>query len=120
MTTELQFRLFGPLEVTAGERGVLDLGTRKQRALVAMLALEPGRVVSLDRLIEELWAGEPPAGATRTLQAYIAPLRKALEPERPGRPALGGRLLAAAAGLRRRGGGTAPSAAVRHLPVRTR
>ncbi|GAB3989045.1 hypothetical protein GCM10029978_113070 [Actinoallomurus acanthiterrae] len=85
MTTELQFRLFGPLEVTAGERGVLDLGTRKQRALVAMLALEPGRVVSLDRLIEELWAGEPPAGATRTLQAYIAPLRKTLEPERPPR-----------------------------------
>ncbi|MEV0387022.1 BTAD domain-containing putative transcriptional regulator [Nonomuraea sp. NPDC050643] len=85
MGAELEFRLFGPLEVTAGERGVLDLGTRKQRALVAMLALEPGRVVSLDRLIEELWAGEPPAGATRTLQAYIAPLRKTLEPGRPPR-----------------------------------
>jgi DNA-binding SARP family transcriptional activator len=50
-----------------------------------MLALEPGRVVPLDRLIEELWAGEPPAGATRTLQAYIAHLRKILEPERPPR-----------------------------------
>ncbi|MGW7481748.1 BTAD domain-containing putative transcriptional regulator [Nonomuraea muscovyensis] len=81
----LEFRLFGPLEVTAGERGVLDLGTRKQRALVVMLALEPGRVVSLDRLIEELWAGEPPAGATRTLQAYIAHLRRILEPGRPPR-----------------------------------
>ena len=81
----LEFRLFGPLEVIDGQRGVLDLGTRKQRALVAMLALEPGRVVSLDRLIEELWAGEPPAGATRTLQAYIAHLRKILEPGRPPR-----------------------------------
>ncbi|WP_346101782.1 BTAD domain-containing putative transcriptional regulator, partial [Nonomuraea maheshkhaliensis] len=85
MGAELEFRLFGPLEVTAGGRGVLDLGTRKQRALVAMLALEPGRVVSLDRLIGQLWAEEPPAGATRTLQAYIAPLRRALEPERPPR-----------------------------------
>ncbi|MEU4538742.1 BTAD domain-containing putative transcriptional regulator [Streptosporangium sp. NPDC023825] len=82
MPTSLTFRLFGPLEV-AGETGApLDLGTRKQRALVAMLALEPGRVVSLDRLIDELWAGEPPSGATRTLQAYIAHLRKVLEPGR--------------------------------------
>ncbi|MFI7466019.1 BTAD domain-containing putative transcriptional regulator [Nonomuraea sp. NPDC049646] len=80
----LEIRLFGPLEVT-GEQGVLDLGTRKQRALVTMLALEPGRVVSLDRLIDELWAGEPPAGATRTLQAYIAHLRRVLEPDRPPR-----------------------------------
>ncbi|MFI7439381.1 BTAD domain-containing putative transcriptional regulator [Nonomuraea indica] len=82
MGAALEFRLFGPLEVAAGGRGALDLGTRKQRALVAMLALEPGRVVSLDRLIGQLWADEPPAGATRTLQAYIAPLRRALEPER--------------------------------------
>ncbi|MFB9208061.1 BTAD domain-containing putative transcriptional regulator [Nonomuraea spiralis] len=83
--TGLEFRLFGPLEVTGGGQGALDLGTRKQRALVAMLALEPGRVVSLDRLIDELWAGEPPAGATRTLQAYIAHLRRVLEPDRPPR-----------------------------------
>ncbi|MFG2019382.1 BTAD domain-containing putative transcriptional regulator [Actinomadura geliboluensis] len=81
----LEIRLFGPLAVADGERGVLDLGTRKQRALVAMLALEPGRVVSLDRLIDELWAGEPPAGATPTLRAYIAHLRKVLEPDRPPR-----------------------------------
>ncbi|XRQ10805.1 BTAD domain-containing putative transcriptional regulator [Actinomadura welshii] len=82
MATEPAFRLFGPLEVADGSGRVLDLGTRKQRALLAMLALEPGRVVSLDRLIDELWAGEPPARATRTLQAYIAHLRRALEPER--------------------------------------
>jgi DNA-binding SARP family transcriptional activator/type II secretory pathway predicted ATPase ExeA len=81
----LTFRLFGSLEVADGSGRVLDLGTRKQRALTAMLALEPGRVVSLDRLIDELWAGEPPAQATRTLQAYIAHLRKVLEPDRPPR-----------------------------------
>ncbi|GAA4193115.1 hypothetical protein GCM10022252_35630 [Streptosporangium oxazolinicum] len=80
--TSLTFRLFGPLEVTDQAGHSLDLGTRKQRALVAMLALEPGRVVSLDRLIDELWAGEPPSGATRTLQSYIAHLRRVLEPGR--------------------------------------
>ncbi|MGI5168827.1 BTAD domain-containing putative transcriptional regulator [Spirillospora sp. CA-253888] len=82
MAAELTFRLFGPLEVADASGRVLDLGVRKQRALTAMLATEPGRVVSLDRLVEELWSGEPPAGATRTLQAYIAHLRKVLEPDR--------------------------------------
>ncbi|GAA2596399.1 BTAD domain-containing putative transcriptional regulator [Actinomadura fulvescens] len=82
MSAGLSIGLFGPLEVIDGSGTRLDLGTRKQRALVAMLALEPGRVVSLDRLVQELWAGEPPAGAIRTLQAYIAHLRKVLEPDR--------------------------------------
>lgn len=82
MQADQSLRLFGAIEVTDGAGRVLDLGTRKQRALLAMLALEPGRVVSLDRLIDELWAGEPPAQATRTLQAYVAHLRKVLEPDR--------------------------------------
>ncbi|MEU3100869.1 BTAD domain-containing putative transcriptional regulator [Streptomyces griseoflavus] len=85
MSENLAFRLFGAVEVEDEAGGTLDLGTRKQRALTAMLALEPGRVVSLDRLIDELWSGEPPARATRTLQAYVAHLRKVLEPGRPPR-----------------------------------
>ena len=47
-----------------------------------MLLLEPGRVVSVDRLIDQLWHGEPPAAATSTLQAYVSNLRRALEPNR--------------------------------------
>src|SRR5690606_33751949 len=56
-----------------------------------MLALSPGRPVSLDRLVEELWAGEAPAKATATLQAYISHLRRVLEPGR--RPRTPPRLL---------------------------
>jgi DNA-binding SARP family transcriptional activator len=78
----VEFRLFGPLEVDDGDGNRLDLGTRKQRAVLARLALEPGRVVPLDRLIEELWAGEAPAKATATLQAYVSHLRRVLEPDR--------------------------------------
>ncbi|MBE1585461.1 BTAD domain-containing putative transcriptional regulator [Nonomuraea angiospora] len=78
----MEFRLFGPLEVDDGDGNRLDLGTRKQRAVLARLALEPGRVVPLDRLIEELWAGEAPAKATATLQAYVSHLRRVLEPGR--------------------------------------
>ncbi|MGI5272625.1 BTAD domain-containing putative transcriptional regulator [Nonomuraea sp. CA-218870] len=87
----MNVRLLGPLEVvgSAGER--LDPGTRKQRAVLAMLALSPGRPVSLDRLVEELWAGEAPAKATATLQAYVSHLRRVLEPGR--RPRTPPRLL---------------------------
>ncbi|MDA0633073.1 winged helix-turn-helix domain-containing protein, partial [Nonomuraea sp. MCN248] len=87
----MDVRLLGPLEVvgSAGER--LDPGTRKQRAVLAMLALSPGRPVSLDRLVEELWAGEAPAKATATLQAYVSHLRRVLEPGR--RPRTPPRLL---------------------------
>lgn len=78
----MELRLFGPLEVYDADGVRLDPGTRKQRAVLAMLALRPGRAVSLDRLIEELWAGEAPAKVTATLQAYISHLRRVLEPDR--------------------------------------
>ena len=77
----LEFSLLGPLAV-ASERGALDLGAPKHRALLALLLLEPGRVVSVDRLIDQLWHGEPPAAATSTLQAYVSNLRRVLEPNR--------------------------------------
>ena len=43
-----------------------------------MLALQPGRVVSIDRLIEDLWSEDPPATAEHVLQVYVSNLRKAL------------------------------------------
>jgi DNA-binding SARP family transcriptional activator len=50
----MDFRILGPLEVSAnGER--LELGGPKQRALLAMLLLNAGEVVSSDRLVEALW-----------------------------------------------------------------
>ncbi|MFC0861290.1 BTAD domain-containing putative transcriptional regulator [Sphaerimonospora cavernae] len=78
----LFFRLFGHFEVVSGSGEQLDLGSRKQRAVLALLALEPGRTVSLDRLIDEIWAGEAPSSATGSLQAYISHLRRVLEPGR--------------------------------------
>ncbi|WP_433611033.1 BTAD domain-containing putative transcriptional regulator [Prescottella agglutinans] len=50
-----------------------------------MLALEAGRVVSADRLIGQLWAGEAPPSASGTIQAYVSKLRRVLEPDRPAR-----------------------------------
>lgn len=76
--------LLGPAEVSL-QGSPVDLGTRKQRALLAALALHRGRVVPTDTLVDLLWADRPPEGVTGTLQAYVAGLRKALEPDRPSR-----------------------------------
>ncbi len=84
----LSVRLFGAVEVFRGGSGDgadgsrLDLGPRMQRAVLAMLAVDPGRVVAVDRLIDELWSGEAPAKAAGGLQAYVSNLRKVLEPDR--------------------------------------
>jgi DNA-binding SARP family transcriptional activator len=71
------FRLLGPLEVH-DETGALLLGGQKQRAVLALLLLEPGRVVSVDRLIDALWGDQPPRTATTSLQNFISQLRKTL------------------------------------------
>jgi DNA-binding SARP family transcriptional activator len=77
----MQYRILGPLEVADGPR-LLDLGGPKQRAVLAALLVEANQVVSLDRLIDELWEDEPPPRATASLQAYISNLRRELEPDR--------------------------------------
>ncbi|MET7392966.1 BTAD domain-containing putative transcriptional regulator [Dactylosporangium sp. NPDC005572] len=81
----MEFGILGPLEVVTGDGAPVDLGTPKQRAVLAMLAAQPGRTVSVQRLVEELWADEPPERATASLQAYVSRLRRALEPGRTSR-----------------------------------
>jgi DNA-binding SARP family transcriptional activator len=76
-----EFRLLGPLEAVV-EGNPVQLAAAKPRALLALLLLHRNQVVSTERLIDELWADEPPARATKTLQVYISQLRKALGPER--------------------------------------
>jgi DNA-binding SARP family transcriptional activator/ABC-type branched-subunit amino acid transport system substrate-binding protein len=73
----LDFRILGPFEVLDGDRPVA-LGGPKQRALLAVLLLRRGEVVSRDRLIDELWGERPPASAAKTVQVYVSNLRKAL------------------------------------------
>ena len=73
----VEFRILGPLEVVADGR-VVPLDARKPRALLAILLLRANEPVSSDRLIEELWAGRPPATAAKVLQTYVSQLRRAL------------------------------------------
>jgi DNA-binding SARP family transcriptional activator len=73
----VQFRILGPLEVSERD-GPRPLGGAKQRAVLAILLLHRGEVLSGERLIEELWGEHAPATAAKVLQAYISRLRKAI------------------------------------------
>ncbi|HEY7076322.1 MAG TPA: winged helix-turn-helix domain-containing protein, partial [Solirubrobacteraceae bacterium] len=70
----LEFRILGPFEVLEDDRRLV-LGGPRQRALLAILLLHRGEVVSSDRLIDELWGERPPATAAKTLQGYVSHLR---------------------------------------------
>ena len=80
----LQFAVLGAFRVELDGREV-DLGARLQRALLAILVVEAGHVVPVDRLIDLLWRDEPPSAAVASVQAYVSGLRRVLEPGRPAR-----------------------------------
>ena len=73
----LDFRILGPVEVWADGEPV-PLGSPMQRAALALLILEAGRVVSTDRLVDALWGEHPPKTAATSLQNFISRLRKSL------------------------------------------
>ncbi len=73
----LAFGLLGPLLVEAAGRRV-ELSGSRTKALLAILLAHANSVVSADRLIDDLWAGQPTPGATATLQGYVSDLRRAL------------------------------------------
>ncbi|MFQ5425703.1 MAG: BTAD domain-containing putative transcriptional regulator [Gaiellales bacterium] len=83
----MEFRILGPLQVLEGGSAV-PISSRKQRALLAILLLHAGAVVSRDRLIDALWEGEPPATAASALRVHVAELRKAIEASAPARQML--------------------------------
>ena len=75
----MEFRILGPLEVVEQGRALPLAGVR-QRTLLALLLTRANEVVSADRLIDELWAAQPPRSAANALQYHVSQLRKALAP----------------------------------------
>ena len=66
----MQFRVLGPLDVVEDGRSLV-LGGPKQRAVLALLLLQPNRPVSKDRLIDVIWGEQPPASASHTLDLSL-------------------------------------------------
>jgi class 3 adenylate cyclase len=70
----MEFRILGPLEVRDDERSVA-LGGPKPRAVLAVLLLQANEVVSIARLVDDLWGERPPATAQKMVQGYVHALR---------------------------------------------
>jgi DNA-binding SARP family transcriptional activator/tetratricopeptide (TPR) repeat protein len=73
----MQFHLIGPVEIhSAGQ--VIEIGPPQQRLLAAALAVDAGRLVTAESLIDRVW-DEAPAGARRTLHVLVSKMRRVLE-----------------------------------------
>ncbi|HWM10799.1 MAG TPA: BTAD domain-containing putative transcriptional regulator, partial [Solirubrobacteraceae bacterium] len=82
MSTDVDVRLLGPLDVRVEGR-VVQFDGAKQRTLFTALALRAPEAVSVDDLVEAIWAGEPPGGAVHALQKQVSRLRQRLGESAP-------------------------------------
>ena len=76
----LRFRVLGPFQVEDDGRP-LTLGSARRRALLALLTLNAGRVVGVERLVDALWGESPPRTAIHVLHVYVSDLRRSLPDE---------------------------------------
>ncbi|WKD33564.1 AfsR/SARP family transcriptional regulator [Streptomyces xanthophaeus] len=74
----MRISMLGALDVRGEDGSVVGVGGTRLRALLILLALEPGRVVASELLVDGIWQDAPPAGAANALQALVSRLRRAL------------------------------------------
>lgn len=80
----LAIQILGRVRATLGDVEI-ELGPPKQRAVLALLALQPGHPVSLAEVTAALWEGKPPSSASHLVHTYVARLRQALDSGMPRR-----------------------------------
>lgn len=76
--TDVRVELLGPFEVRNRDGALVEVPGIRLRALLAALALEPGRIVTRARLVDWIWGQQPPADEANALQALVSRLRRAL------------------------------------------
>ncbi|BCY06050.1 BTAD domain-containing putative transcriptional regulator [Actinoplanes sp. L3-i22] len=81
MEPDPRFELLGTLRAFSGT-GAVDLGPAKQRAVLAVLLLHPGKPVPTHRIVDAVWGDDPPENGANVVQKYIAGLRRVLGRER--------------------------------------
>lgn len=73
---DVRIRLLGTVELVADHT---RLGGPKQRLLLALLSVDPGRPVPVSSLVENLWSEDPPDDPLRSLQVHVSKLRSGLD-----------------------------------------
>ncbi|WP_345629401.1 AfsR/SARP family transcriptional regulator [Rugosimonospora acidiphila] len=79
----MEFRLLGPLAAVHDGRPV-QLGRRRERCLLGVLLLEPNAAITIERLTDLLWDGQPPSTARASLHTHVSRLRSRLDPDGSG------------------------------------
>lgn len=81
-STSVRIRLASALAVDCGGRTLVggDLGSRKGRTLLALLAAERRSVVTVDQIVEALWPGGPPCDPAANVATLVSRLRRLLGP----------------------------------------
>ncbi|MFP3992299.1 BTAD domain-containing putative transcriptional regulator [Streptomyces sp. E11-3] len=74
----MRFGILGPLAVWTADGEPLVVPESKVRTLLAALLVDPGQVVSSDRIVEDLWGGRPPSNPSGALQTLVSRLRRLL------------------------------------------
>ncbi|GAB3951674.1 BTAD domain-containing putative transcriptional regulator [Micromonospora vulcania] len=77
----MRFRILGPTQVLLADGREIPLGGPRLRALLALLLLDAGRIISAERLIDGLYGERPPRGAANALQSQVSRLRQVLPAE---------------------------------------
>ncbi len=80
----VEFGVLGPVLAWDDAGAELNLKGPRHRAVLARLLIAHGRVVPIDRLVDDLW-DDPPPGAVGAVRTFVAALRRALEPDREAR-----------------------------------
>jgi predicted ATPase/DNA-binding SARP family transcriptional activator len=99
MPEPFEVLLLGPVVVREQRGDVLAVGGGRERALLARLALAAGRVVPVERLIDDVFGESPPASARNALQVYVSHLRRRLSADAVRSTGAGYALGALAAGV---------------------
>ena len=71
----MEFVLFGEVQLRVAGRP-LDIGTPRQQAVLAALAVDAGRPVSLETIIDRVWGDDPPAEARNVLYSHLSRIRR--------------------------------------------
>jgi hypothetical protein len=75
----VELRMLGPVGLwTAG--GLVELGPARQRTVLVALAVDAGRPVPVETLIDRVWDEDPPGGARAGLYSYLTRIRRTAIP----------------------------------------
>lgn len=72
----VDFRVLGPVQVW-DQQDQLHIGAPRTRTVLALLLAMAGELVSVDRIVDELWPADPPGDARLLAQGYVSRLRRA-------------------------------------------